>query len=153
MRKETAADGAAAMVVVLRGWPTQTEVQGWGQRAMAQELCELEAADIDTTAAPSTLLPNAGTAEPSPLLSPHIPPTLPLSSSFWLQSLLPNSLLQPLSDHPALGSSFRALLQLCPQYSHTYLHSNKSHHLGSTCYVPGPLLGTLPVYNLEFANL
>lgn len=69
MRKETAADGAAAMVVVLRGWPTQTEVQGWGQREMAQELCELEAADIDTTAAPSTLLPNAGTAEPSPLSS------------------------------------------------------------------------------------
>lgn len=45
MRKETAADGAAAMVVVLRGWPSQTEVQGWGQREMAQELCELEAAD------------------------------------------------------------------------------------------------------------
>lgn len=140
------------MGVVVRGRLTQTEVQV-GDNVRWHRNCVSWRQLIDTTAVPSTLLPNVGIAEPSALLCPHIPPALPRSSSFWPRTLLPNSLFQPLSDRPPLGSSFRALLQLCPQYSHIYLHSNNSHSLVSTYYVPGTRLGILPAYNLEFTNL
>lgn len=44
MRKETAADSAATMVVVVRV-ASPDRSAGWGQREMAQQSYELEAAD------------------------------------------------------------------------------------------------------------
>lgn len=126
MRKETAADSAATMVVAVRV-ANPDRSAGWGQREMAQQLCELEAADRHHSCALHPLTHcghRQALSSPLPSFQLQLCLSLPLHShSLFSQTL--SSMSFPATVH--LGGSFRVLLQLCPQYYHTYLHSNNSH--------------------------
>lgn len=150
MRKETAADSAATMVVAVRV-ANPDRSAGWGQREMAQQLCELEAADRHHSCALRPLTQcghRQALSSPLPSFQLQLCLSLPLHSHS-LFSLTLSSMSFPATVH--LGGSFRVLLQLCPQYYHTYLHSNNSHRLVSIYYMPGTLLGASQVYSLKIS--